>query len=82
MIMEGLDTLTQVALADQLSFDNFHSSPTALSNIGRIPPETMDDSLNTPVTTSSETTFFGSDTCEPVPITATGMSIRNTFCKP
>lgn len=71
MIMEGLDTLTQVALAEQLSFDNYHQIPSNLNNIGRIPNETTDESLNTPVTTSSETTFFGSDTCDPVPITAT-----------
>ena len=57
MIMDGLDTLSQVALADQLnlSFDSYHapSSTTAASVL-----RSMDeDNLNTPVTTSSDVNF-------------------------
>jgi hypothetical protein len=79
MIMDGLDTLSQVALADQLghqvnfSFDNYHLPPPAG---GRLPSESVEDCLNTPnflntpVTSTSDMTFFGVDS--PVPIAATG----------
>lgn len=69
MIMDGLDTLSQVALADVSSFC---FDTTALTNAGRHASESFEDSLNTPVTTCSETSFFGPDTLEPPPITATG----------
>ena len=69
MIMDGLDTLSQVALADVSSFC-FDTS--ALTSAGRHASESFEDSLNTPVTTCSETSFFGPDTMEPPPITATG----------
>ncbi|PVD30971.1 hypothetical protein C0Q70_10247 [Pomacea canaliculata] len=68
MIMDGLDTLTQVALADVSSFC---FDTRALESAGRHASETFEDSLNTPVTTSSDNTFFGPDTLEPPPITAT-----------
>ncbi|KAL5022489.1 hypothetical protein ScPMuIL_001644 [Solemya velum] len=70
MIMDGLDTLSQVALADQvnLCFDSYHDSQ--LSGFGRFQSESMEDCLNTPVTTCSETSFF-TDNMEPPPITAT-----------
>ncbi|XP_046548357.1 early growth response protein 1-B-like [Haliotis rubra] len=76
MIMDSLDTLTRVALADMcgdlvtgLSYD---SPSEATVIMGRTASESVDDSLNTPVTTCSETTFqFGTDTLEPPPITAT-----------
>lgn len=66
--MDGLDTLTQVALADVSSFC---FDTRALESAGRHASETFEDSLNTPVTTSSDNTFFGPDTLEPPPITAT-----------
>ena len=69
MIMDGLDTLSQVALADVSSFC-FDTS--AMTSAGRHASESLEDSLNTPVTTCSETSFFGPDTMEPPPITATG----------
>ena len=57
MIMDGLDTLSQVALADQLnlSFDTYHIpvSTTAASVIRSM----EEDNLNTPVTTSSDVNF-------------------------
>lgn len=68
MIMDGLDTLSQVALADVSSFC---FDTTALASAGRHASESFEDSLNTPVTTCSETSFFGPDTLEPPPITAT-----------
>ena len=67
MIMDGLDTLSQVALAD-ICFDNYHDTGFGM---GRLPSESIDDSLNTPVTSSSDVTFFV-DTLDPLPITATG----------
>lgn len=91
MIMDGLDTLSQVALAsDQmnLSFDTYHPPSQALSttgSMGRQLFESVEDTLNTPVTTNSETTFFGADTFGPLPITATGKSILflcNSRCRP
>lgn len=76
MIMDGLDTLSQVALADQLnlSFDTYHApaSTTAASVI-----RSMDeDNLNTPVTTSSDVNFSFAPpdlelSQEALPITAT-----------
>lgn len=74
--MDGLDTLSQVALADQLnlSFDTYHIpvSTTAASVI-----RSMDeDNLNTPVTTSSDVNFSFAHpdlelSQEALPITAT-----------
>ena len=62
MIMDGLDTLSQVALADQLnlSFDTYSRPPsTQVTEAGRLLPssESLDDNLNTPVTTSSDVNF-------------------------
>ncbi|XP_050396309.1 early growth response protein 1-B isoform X1 [Patella vulgata] len=68
MIMDGLDTLSQVALADIHSFS--YDTP-ATGAVIRPTQEFVDDSLNTPVTTCSETSFFGPDSLEPPPITAT-----------
>lgn len=64
--MDGLDTLSQVALADQMnfSFDYFGA-------IGRLPSESFEDALNTPVSSSSDVTFGFIESLEPVPITAT-----------
>lgn len=57
MIMDGLDTLMQVALSDQLnlSFDTY-SSPLPGTPGGRHFSET-DDVLNTPVTNSADVNF-------------------------
>jgi len=84
MIMDGLDTLSQVALADQqiLSFDSFH--PTTQSAVSiRSPLDGIDDqALNTPVTTSSDlSSFFSSDIefSDPLPITA---SVEASFTIP
>jgi hypothetical protein len=75
MIMDGLDTLSQVALADQLnlSFDTYSPPNTQASDIQRIPHDGLEDNLNTPVTTSSDVNFnFMSDieiSQQPLPIT-------------
>ena len=72
--MDGIDTLCQVALADQLnlSFDTYNPNVLQTANTGHTGLD-ADDSLNTPVTTSSDMpTFFSSDTdfvSEPLPIT-------------
>ncbi|KAK2142504.1 hypothetical protein LSH36_947g01030 [Paralvinella palmiformis] len=80
MIMDGLDTLSQVALADQLnlSFDTYSRPPsTQVTEAGRLLPssESLDDNLNTPVTTSSDVNFnFMNDieiSQQALPITAT-----------
>jgi len=83
MIMDGLDTLSQVALADQLnlSFDNYHV-PNTTATITTQPSKPLtgmevfgDSALNTPVTTSSDVSFnFNPDlelSQEALPITAT-----------
>ncbi|OWF52763.1 early growth response protein 1-B-like [Mizuhopecten yessoensis] len=70
MIMDGLDTLSQVALADQMSLANLCFDTSAFGG-SRLPSESFDDCLNTPVTSSSDVTFFGCDPLGPVPITAT-----------
>lgn len=66
MIMDGLDTLSQVALAETVCFDNYHD---AGFGSFRLPSESLEE-LNTPVTSSSDVTFFV-DTLDPLPITAT-----------
>jgi len=72
MIMDGIDTLCQVALADQLnlSFDTYNP-PLQTANTGGRSGLDAEDNLNTPVTTSSDMpTFFSADTdYEPLPIT-------------
>nr|ANS60446.1 early growth response [Platynereis dumerilii] len=76
MIMDGLDTLSQVALADQLnlSFDSYHvPSTTTAASVLRSMDE---DNLNTPVTTSSDVNFSFAPpdlelSQEALPITAT-----------
>lgn len=71
MIMDGLDTLSQVALAETLCFDNYHSHESGFLG-SRLPSESVEE-LNTPVTSSSDIGFFV-DTCtlDPLPITAAG----------
>ena len=66
MIMDGLDTLSQVALAD-VCFGNYHEG--FESSRLRLPSESVEE-LNTPVTSSSGLTFFMD--MDPLPITATG----------
>ena len=63
MIMDGLDTLMQVALADQfnLSFDTF-SGPAVPGTPGLRHLSEADDVLNTPVTTCSDVNFNFSNT--------------------
>ncbi|CAH1783133.1 unnamed protein product [Owenia fusiformis] len=84
MIMDGLDTLSQVALGDlQVSFDTYHSgqpmSDTTVAELENISQQAIlglavDDELNTPVTTSSESGNFFSATdsmiFDPLPIAA------------
>lgn len=75
MIMDGLDTLMQVALADQLnlSFDTY--SPPVPGTPGLRHLSEVDDVLNTPVTTSSSDVNFNFSNTdieisqEPLPIT-------------
>ena len=62
MIMDGLDTLSQVALANQLSigFDTYSPLPqlaACMAGTARTPDMTADDNLNTPVTASSDVNF-------------------------
>ena len=77
MIMDGLDTLSHVALADQfnLSFDTYNPPISQAGQAGRSMLDDQDN-LNTPVTTScSDTTNFSfntdvmSELPEPLPIT-------------
>ncbi len=81
MIMDGLDTLSRVALADQLNIGqlSFDITPTGSQPVPaqegpRVPTDHGLDNLNTPVTTSSDVNFnfVNSDieiTHEPLPIT-------------
>lgn len=64
MIMDGLDTLSHVALAETVCFDNYHD---AGFGSFRLPSESIDE-LNTPVTSSSDVSFF--DSYDVLPITA------------
>lgn len=73
MIMDGLDTLSQVALAESVCFDSYHDA--GFGSL-RLPSESLEE-LNTPVTSSSDVAFFV-DTLDPLPITATGMFSFNT----
>lgn len=63
--MDGLDTLSQVALAETVCFDNYHDA-----GFGplRLPSESLEE-LNTPVTSSADVFFM--DSLDPLPITAT-----------
>ena len=65
MIMDGLDTLSQVALLADTSvcFDSYHGVDTGFP---RPLSESMEE-LNTPVTSSSDMTFFV-DTLDSLPI--------------
>lgn len=71
MIMDnGLDTLSQVALAETICFESYHGHEAGLFGTSRLPSESVED-LNTPSTSSSDMSFFV-DTMEPLPITASG----------
>lgn len=76
MIMDGLDTLSRVALSEHHSFHlSFDTYKPALSSFVSVPSpcprgaeypdstgDTTDDTLNTPVTTNSDLpSFFGSE---------------------
>lgn len=66
--MDALDVLAQgTELGLSLCYDM--PSQTHTRHIS----EALDEGLNTPVTKYSDYTFFGPDTLEPPPITATGM---------
>jgi len=67
MIMDGLDTLSQVALAETVCFESYHDAGFGSS---RLPSESIEE-LNTPVTSSSDLAFFV-DTLDALPITASG----------
>ncbi|XP_041371341.1 early growth response protein 1-A-like [Gigantopelta aegis] len=87
MIMDGLDALSRVALADihSLCYDTPSLSEAGSFLGSRTVSESLDDSLNTPVTTCSDETFFGPDSLEPPPITTTAnivTSINVTEGKP
>ncbi|CAC5366165.1 EGR1 [Mytilus coruscus] len=76
MIMDGLDTLSQVALADQVNTIAqlcFDIDNTQGVGGGRLPSMSVDDNLNTPVTSNTQdVTFFNcGEPWESVPITAT-----------
>lgn len=73
MIMDGLETLSQVALEEQaqLSFDSFQPSsstdPATMTSMEAL----VDDNLNTPVSAASDMFAYTPDTyVDPVPITA------------
>lgn len=79
--MDGLDTLSQVALADQVNIAQlcFDIDNTQGVGGGRLPSMSVDDNLNTPVTSNQDVTFFGcGDPWESVPITATA-SLKSSF---
>lgn len=78
MIMDGLDALTQVALgADNIGLHSFcYDLPSEGGHI-RHASEALDEGLNTPITSCSDTAFFGPGSLEPPPITATGMLSSN-----
>jgi hypothetical protein len=80
MIMDGLDTLSQVALADpQLSFD-YQAATTAASLLSILDFDdnlNTPDALNTPVTGNSTlqgAAFFGGDNFEPSIIAASALA--------
>lgn len=66
--MDTLDTLTTGA---ELGLSLCYDIPSEAQT--RHISEALDEGLNTPVTKYSDSTFFGPDTLEPPPITATGM---------
>lgn len=65
--MDALDALTPGA---ELGLSLCYDMP--LEAHTRHISEALDEGLNTPVTKYSDPTFFGPDTLEPPPITATG----------
>ncbi|CAG5134941.1 unnamed protein product [Candidula unifasciata] len=64
-----MDTLDAVAQSTELGLSLCYDVPSQ-SHIRHI-SEALDEGLNTPVTKYSDSTFFGPDTLEPPPITAT-----------
>ena len=73
--MDSLDSLAHVGLGADLGLQSLcYDTPAAPGGPFRHVSEALDEGLNTPVTLSSESKFFGPDsTLEPPPITATGM---------
>ena len=73
MIMDNLESLSHVALGAELALSSVYYDTPAPGSMIRHASEALDEGLNTPVTISSDSTFFGPDsTLEPPPITATG----------
>ncbi|CAG5127846.1 unnamed protein product [Candidula unifasciata] len=72
MIMDALDTLTTGA---ELGLSLCYDIPSEAHT--RHISEALDEGLNTPVTKYSDSTFFGPDTLEPPPITATANIIAS-----
>jgi len=71
MIMDSVDPLTHVGLGADIGLQSLcYDIPTSGVHI-RHASEALDEGLNTPVTISSDSTFFGPDSLEPPPITAT-----------
>lgn len=69
--MDGLESLTHVGLGAELGLQSLcYDTPTPGAHI-RHTSEALDEGLNTPVTLCSDSTFFGPDSLEPPPITAT-----------
>ncbi|KAK0070047.1 early growth response protein 2 [Biomphalaria pfeifferi] len=72
MIMDTVDALTPIGFGADYGMPSFSFDLHTDGNILRQTTDALDDQgLNTPVTKNSEATFFGSDSLEPPPITAT-----------
>jgi hypothetical protein len=71
MIMDGLESLTHVGLGAELGLQSLCYDTPAPGALIRHASEALEEGLNTPVTLCSDSTFFGPDSLEPPPITAT-----------
>nr|QPZ86351.1 early growth response factor 1 [Onchidium reevesii] len=72
MIMDCMDALTPVALGADLGLQSLsYETPPQVGLHTRHVSEALEEGLNTPVTKYSDSTFFGPDSLEPPPITAT-----------
>ena len=83
MMLDGLDTLSHVALGD-LCFEPYNPPVSVSANIGRTFSESGDDNLNTPITTNTEASFSFLDEIsqEALPITGrfSSVYIHNIAC--
>jgi hypothetical protein len=80
MMLDGLDTLSHVALGD-LCFEPYNPPVSVSANIGRTFSESGDDNLNTPITTNTEASFSFLDEIsqEALPITGRFQFFNSTL---